>query len=103
MMRLNLCPPLWLLLPKVIIITSHSFLSLNNVSEGLPQGSYSLSVLSTYSLLVKRYSRLETQYKSTEWQVSKFQNDVILSLTFPNFDLAPKRNEKFGHCSLDLV
>ena len=24
-------------------------------------------------------------------------------LTFPDFDLAPKRNEKFGYCGLDLV
>src|SRR6218665_2269709 len=24
-------------------------------------------------------------------------------LTFPDFDLAPKRNKKFGYCGLDLV
>ena len=24
-------------------------------------------------------------------------------LTFPDFDLAPKRNEKFGYCALDMV
>jgi len=24
-------------------------------------------------------------------------------LTFPDFDLAPKRNERFGYCGLDLV
>jgi len=24
-------------------------------------------------------------------------------LTFPDFDLASKRNEKFGYCGLDLV
>src|SRR6218665_2188925 len=24
-------------------------------------------------------------------------------LTFPDFDLAPKRNEKFGYCGLDLL
>jgi len=27
----------------------------------------------------------------------------LLGLTFPEFDLAPKRNEKFGNCGLDLV
>src|SRR6218665_2732084 len=26
----------------------------------------------------------------------------LLGLTFPNFDLTPKRNDKFGHCGLDL-
>jgi len=25
------------------------------------------------------------------------------SLPFPDFDLAPKRNKKFGYCGLDLV
>src|SRR6218665_3147720 len=28
---------------------------------------------------------------------------LIPGLTFPDFDLAPKRNEKFGYCGLDLV
>ena len=27
----------------------------------------------------------------------------LLGLTFPDFDLAPKQNEKFGYCGLDLV
>jgi len=25
-----------------------------------------------------------------------------LGLTFPDFDLAPKQNDKFGYCGLDL-
>ena len=27
----------------------------------------------------------------------------LFGLTFLNFDLAPKRNEKFGYCGLDFV
>src|SRR6218665_4227575 len=27
----------------------------------------------------------------------------LLPLTFPDFDMAPKRNEKFGYCGLHLV
>jgi len=27
----------------------------------------------------------------------------FLGMTFPDFELAPKRNEKFGYCGLDLV
>ena len=63
------------------------------------RGVISLAITNSFIILTFADYMLTT----VNTNVNTIMSLTLVILSFPHFDLAPKRNEKFVYCGLDLV